>query len=97
MTVYFVGHVKIKNREAYDRYAAGFPGVFAKFKGTLLAADFDAQVMSGELDIDRLVIMSFPSKADLMAWMTSPEYQEIGVHREEGADVTAIMANALEG
>ncbi len=97
MSVYFVGHVKIKDRAAYDRYAEGFPRVFSKFKGTLLAADFEAEVMSGEWDADRLVIMSFPDKPSLMEWLTSDEYREIGVHRDEGADVTAILAKGLEG
>ena len=97
MTVYFVGHIKIKNREAYDRYSAAFPAIFAKFKGKVLAADFDAMPLVGDWDADRMVILSFPSKPDLMAWLTSPEYQEIGADRDEGADVTAILANGLEG
>ena len=62
MTVYFVAQVKIKNREAYDRYADAFMGVFEKFKGTMLAADFDAKAIGGEWDRDRMVIMSFPTK-----------------------------------
>ncbi len=96
MTVYFVGQVKIKNREAYDRYANAFMGVFEKFKGTMLAADFDAKMLGGEWDKDRLVIMSFPTKADLMEWITSPEYQKIGIDRDEGADVIGVLAQGIE-
>jgi len=96
MTVYFVGQIEIKNREVYDRYTDAFMDVFEKFKGTMLAADFDAQMLGGEWDKDRLVIMSFPEKADLMAWITSPEYQKISIDRDEGADVIGVMANGLD-
>ena len=96
MTVYFVAQVKIKNREAYDRYSDAFMGVFQKFKGTILAADFNAKAIGGEWDKDRLVVMSFPDEASLMEWLTSPEYQEIAVHRDEGADVLGVMAQGIE-
>ncbi len=96
MTVYFAGQIKIKNREAYDRYAAKFMDVFSKFKGTMLAADFDPKVLSGEWDKDRLVLMSFPDEASLMAWLTSDAYKEISADRDEGADITALLAQGIE-
>ena len=43
MTVYAVGHIKIKNRDEYDKYASQFMGVFEKFKGKILAADFECK------------------------------------------------------
>ncbi len=97
MTVYAVGQIKIKNKAEYDQYAAKFMDVFSKFEGRLLAADFEATAVMGDWDRDRLVLMEFPDKAAFTEWATSPEYQEIAKHRDAGADVTTILANALEG
>ena len=96
MTVYFTAQVKIKNREAYDRYAAKFMDVFSKFKGTMLAADFNPKVMAGDWDRDRLILMSFPDEASLMEWLTSDEYKAIGKDRDGGADMLALMVPKLE-
>ena len=96
MTVYAVGTIKIKNRDEYQKYADQFFGIFEKFKGTLLAADFNATPVMGEWDGDRLVLMSFPDKGAFIEWATSPEYQAIAKHRDAGAEVTTVLANGLE-
>ena len=96
MTIYAVIQVKIKDREAYDRYSAGFMDVFEKFEGTLLAADFDPKVIEGDWDKDRIVLMSFPNRKSFMAWVLSDEYREIVKHRIEGADITALLAKGIE-
>ncbi len=96
MTVYAVGHIKIKNREEYEKYSDRFMDVFSKFKGKLLAADFNAKAVMGEWDGDRLVIVEFPNAADFKEWATSPEYLEIAKHRIAGAEVTTILANGIE-
>ena len=96
MTVYFVVQVTIKDRGAYERYAAAFMGIFEKFKGKMLAADFKPKVLDGQWDMDRLVVMSFPDEGSLKEWLTSPEYQAIGHHRAAGADTIALMAQGIE-
>lgn len=96
MTIYAVVQVKIKDREAYGRYAEGFMDVFEKFDGRILAADFKPTVFDGDWDKDRIVIMEFPDEAAFMAWANSDEYKEIAKHRIEGADITAVLAKGIE-
>lgn len=96
MTVYAVGHIKIKNRDEYEKYASQFMGVFEKFRGKMLAADFDAEAVIGEWAGDRLVIMEFPDKSAFLEWVMSDEYQAIAKHRDAGAEVTTVLAKGLE-
>lgn len=96
MTVYLSVQVKIKDRDAYDRYAGAFMDIFSKFKGRILAADFEPKVLDGEWDMDRFVLMSFPDEPSLMAWLTSEEYQAIGADRKAGADTIALLAKGVE-
>lgn len=96
MSVYAIGHIKIKDRGEYEKYSSQFAGVFEKFKGKLLSADYAARAVQGEWDGDRLVLMEFPDKRAFLEWATSEEYQAIAKHRDAGADVTVILANAIE-
>lgn len=96
VTVYLTVQVKFKDRKAYERYADAFMGVFSKFKGKMLAADFHPKVLDGKWDMDRLVLMSFPDEESLMAWLTSDEYRAIGADREAGADTIVLLAKGIE-
>ncbi|MEL6360782.1 MAG: DUF1330 domain-containing protein, partial [Pseudomonadota bacterium] len=73
-----------------------FMGVFSKFDGTMLAADFDPVVIDGEWEHDRFVLMSFPDEQSLRVWLTSAEYQEIAADRIAGATTNAIIAKGLD-
>ncbi|MEM9014945.1 MAG: DUF1330 domain-containing protein [Pseudomonadota bacterium] len=95
MTVYFCVQVKIKDREAYDRYGAAFMDVFQKYNGEMLAADFNPKILDGEWDGDRLVLLSFPDEPSLMAWLTSEDYRAIGADRKAGADTVALLAQGI--
>lgn len=96
MTVFLVVQVKVKAREAYDRYSSGFMEVFSKYDGTMLAADFEPKLLDGEWDFDRLVMMSFPDEASLKSWITSDEYQTLTADRTAGAQTIALMAKGIE-
>ena len=96
MTVYLVVQVKIKDRQAYDRYAGRFMEVFSKYDGTMLAADFEPKQLDGKWDFDRLVMMSFPDEPSLMSWLTSADYQALSADREAGATTIALMAKGIE-
>lgn len=95
MTAYLTVHVKIKDRAAYDRYSAAFMGVFAKFNGKVLAADFAPKVLDGAWAMDRFVLLSFPDEPALMAWLTSPDYQALAADRKAGADTIVVLAKGI--
>ena len=69
--------------------------VFEPFGGTLLSVD-EPTILQGAFDFTRSVLIEFPSAEQAMAWMTSPEYQEIAKHRLEASVGNAIMVKKLE-
>lgn len=95
MTVYAVAQFKIHDRTLYDRYVSRFMGVFEKFEGTVLSADFRPQILQGEWDFNRFVLMSFPTKAAFFAWAGSPEYQEIAKDRIASSEGVILLAEGL--
>ena len=96
MTVYAIAELKFTDRAAYDRYQARFMEVFRRHPGTLLAADESPQVIEGQWDREKLVLMSFPDEAAFRGWAESPEYQDISKDRRAGADTVVLLARGLQ-
>jgi uncharacterized protein (DUF1330 family) len=95
VTVYAIAQLKFKDRAAYDRYQARFMDVFLRHPGTLLAADESPQVVEGQWDGEKVVLMSFPDEAAFRGWAQSPEYQDISKDRLAGADSLVLLAEGL--
>ncbi|MGD2134052.1 MAG: DUF1330 domain-containing protein [Maricaulaceae bacterium] len=97
MTVYVVAALKFTDRARYDRYQAAFLPVFAKFNGAVLAADESPTPLTENFDRQKVVIMAFPDEAEAQRFLQSPEYQEISVDREAGADTMSALVHGLDG
>ncbi len=95
MTVYAIAQLKFTDRAAYNRYQAAFMEVFARYAGTLLAADEAPQIIEGDWDRDKVVLMSFPDEAAFRAWAESPDYQRISQDRQAGAETVVLLVQAL--
>lgn len=95
MADYFVAKITVNDAEAYSEYGKRFQAVFEKYNGTVLAADGDYEVLEGECGVDKLVIISFPSAADLKAWYDSPEYQELVAVRARASDAEVLLVHGL--
>jgi len=96
MPVYMISRMTIHDRAEYDKYEERFFDIFAKFDGKMLSVDEEPQVVAGEWTATRSVLIEFPDKPKLFAWLTSPEYQAIGKHRDAGSTAEAIIVNGLE-
>jgi uncharacterized protein (DUF1330 family) len=96
VTVYAIAQLRFTDRAAYDRYQARFMEVFRRHPGTLLAADESPEVVEGEWDREKLVLMSFPDETAFRGWAQSPEYQEISEDRRAGADTVVLLVRGLQ-
>ncbi|KUH69489.1 hypothetical protein AU184_21365 [Mycolicibacterium novocastrense] len=95
MTVYAIAQLRFTDRAAYDRYQARFLEVFNRYSGTLLAADDSPQILEGQSDREKVVLMSFPDEASFRAWANSPDYQEISKDRRAGTDSVVMLIEGL--
>lgn len=97
MTVYAIAQLKFTDRDAYNRYQAAFMEIFQRYSGTLLVADEAPQVVEGEWDRDKVVLMSFPDEASFREWAESPDYQRISEDRRAGAETAVVLVQAIRG
>jgi uncharacterized protein (DUF1330 family) len=96
-SAYVVAQLSIHDRARYDRYAAAFFPTLQPFGGRLLAADEAPQVMEGDWEREKLVLIAFPDAAAANAWAASPAYRAIAVDRQAGSTAVVLLAEGLGG
>jgi len=95
MPVYVIAQITITDRARYGEYEAGFPEVFAKYRGELLAVDESPRLIEGEWPFTRTVLIRFPDEDEANRWYASPEYQAIARHRFAAARTNAVLVNGI--
>ncbi len=95
MTHYLVGHIAIRDRERYAQYEAGFMPILQQYGGQVLAVNDSAEVLEGEADGRRLVILAFTDRDAALTWARSPEYQAIAQHRYAASEAFIQMTAGL--
>jgi len=95
MTVYAIAQLTITDRAAYNRYQSRFMSVMSRYKGRVLAADEHPQVVEGQWDREKLVLLSFPDEAAFREWADSPDYQEIAKDRKAGSTAVVLLVKGI--
>lgn len=95
MAVYLIAQITIHDRARYEEYGSGFMEIFSKYDGKLLAVDEAPEIMEGEWDYTRTVLIEFPSSEQAKRWYNSEEYQSLAQHRFASADASIAMIKGL--
>ena len=96
MTVYLIGHIQITDPARYRDYEAGFLDALAPFEGTILAVDDAPQILEGEAQKGRVVILSFPNQQAQESWYASDAYQTIMAARHEASNSQITVVQGFE-
>lgn len=95
MSIYAIAQISITEPESYNRYQSRFMDVFSKFKGELLAADENPQVLEGVWEREKIILMKFPDKETFREWAFSPEYQEISKDRQSSSEGVVLLVKGI--
>ena len=68
---YVIAQLKVTNPENYKEYVAKVTAVVKKFGGEYLVRNGEYQVVEGEDNFPRLVIIKFPSYEKALEWYHS--------------------------
>ena len=95
MAAYIVAQVKVTDPDAYQAYRQATPGVIAKFGGRFIIRGGEPEVLEGNWQVQRLVVIAFDSVEAARRFYHSPEYQEIVPLRQAASEGTlAILPGA---
>ena len=89
MTAYWIAHVTVSDAAAYAGYQALAPAAFAAHGARFLARGGASEVLEGP-EMDRHVVIAFPSLEAARNCYRSPEYQAAR-RRRDGAAVAHVV------
>jgi uncharacterized protein (DUF1330 family) len=74
MAVYAVVNVRVTDSDRYSEYRDKAPDAIARYGGKYLARGGTVEVLEGEWNPQRLVVLEFESMERFREWYDSPEY-----------------------
>lgn len=91
MPAYVVSMMSIHDAETYKEYTDRTPSIVKKYGGKFLTRGEAITCVEGKDYDGRLVILEFPSKADVEAWFNDPEYQEAMAFRHAASTMNYLL------
>ncbi len=95
MAAYAIADVAIRDPERYPEYQRGVRETVSLYGGRFLARGGETEVMEGDWEPRRLVIIEFEDPQRLRAWYDSPEYAPLKRLRQEIADTRLVAVEGL--
>jgi uncharacterized protein (DUF1330 family) len=87
MSVYIIVQATVKDPEKLAAYSQEAGPTIAKHQGELFLRAPVLEVMAGESDCERVIILKFPDTDTARNWYNCEEYQALIPLRDEGADM----------
>jgi uncharacterized protein (DUF1330 family) len=74
MAAYLIADIDVTNVESYAEYRRQVPAVVAAYGGRFLVRGGAVHRLEGNAELNRVVVIEFPSIGQLRAFYDSPEY-----------------------
>ena len=95
MAVYAVVNVRVTDPVRYEEYRSKAPATIASYGGRYLVRGGALEVLEGEWDPERLVVLEFESIGRLREWYDWPEYAPLKQLRQEAAATQLVVVEGL--
>jgi len=95
MSAYFVLHNRIHDAGKMREYIPKAIASMAPYKPEILIFDENSEVIEGDADLPRTIVIRFDSREAAMAWYHSPEYRAILPLRLEATQGFAVLADGF--
>ena len=92
MPAYLVAQGRIDDSERFQRYLDSVVPTLEAHGGRPLVICDPVEVLEGEADLPRLVVLEFDSVEAAKAWHSSPEYQVVAEHRKASSVHRFLLA-----
>ena len=93
--MYAVVNVQITDPDRYTEYREQAPATIARYGGKYLARGGKVEVLEGDWNPQRLVILEFESMEHFNEWYNSPEYAPLKQLRSEATITEFALVEGL--
>ena len=91
MPAFCVGHICVKDAEAWEHYRSRVGATITRYGGQLLFRGRQARLFSGVMPHESVVALQFEDLDAANRWHDSPEYQALIPVRDRGAEITLVL------
>lgn len=91
MSAYVIVDVSIKDHDQYEEYKKMTPGSLALFEGRFVARGGETEILEGDWNPGRMVILEFPTVDKAREWWNSDVYAPAKALRQRIADTNMIL------
>ena len=95
MPAYVIANVDVRDPEGYEEYRAAVPATIAEHGGRYLARGGTTDVIEGDWEPKRLVIVEFPSVEAARAWVRSESYAPVKAIRHRTAETQLVIVDGV--
>lgn len=95
MPAYVIVDVTIHNHDLYEEYKKLTPKSIADYGGKFIVRGPQTEVLEGDWQPNRLVILEFPSVERAKQWWDSPGYTTAKAIRQQAAHTNMIIADGF--
>jgi uncharacterized protein (DUF1330 family) len=95
MAAYVIAHVDVTDPIAYQEYIRMSPESIKAYGGRFLARGGETQVLEGNWQPRRLVILEFASATQARTWWQSPEYAPAKAKRNATSNSELILIDGV--
>ena len=96
MSAYIIAEIDVRDPVEYEEYKKLVPASIAAYGGRYLARGGKTEVLEGNWNPKRIVILEFESIERAKAWLDCPEYREAKQIRHRVAISNLIVVEGLE-
>lgn len=97
MAAYVIASVDVKDPVRYADYRNMVVPTIAAYGGRFLARGGTVDILEGDWQPKRLVIVEFPSVERAKAWWSSPEYADAKALRQATSEGTLVVIEGFDG
>lgn len=97
MSAYIVVQVDVKDQEKYNQYKTMVPPTIEAYGGKFLVRGGATEVLEGDWDPGRFVILEFESVARAKQWWSSEEYRLPKELRQSASIARMVVADGFDG
>ncbi|MCE1251939.1 MAG: DUF1330 domain-containing protein [Anaerolineae bacterium] len=94
MSAYVFLEIEVTDPEVYEAYKKLSPAAIAAYGGKYLVRGGKSEVLEGDWQPQRIVILEFENTERAKAWLNSPEYRPAWEKRKQSAKTRSVL---LEG
>jgi uncharacterized protein (DUF1330 family) len=95
MTAYVILDIKITDPEGYEEYKKLAPAAVALYGGKYIARGGGTEVLEGDWEPGRIVVLQFESVERAKAWLNSPEYSGPKAMRHQYSVSKAVVVEGV--